>query len=242
MVEATQASIGWPIRRPAWAGLCSNPEQSRSRVRQKSNVALSSMPSATMRKPIAWPSSIVDRTRSRSRSVRGFEALDEVPVELELADSEAAQVGQRRDPGAEVVDRDDETQSLQLLDDPSGGLELRDDAVSVISRTRASREDRYFRAGSRTISTKPVRAGSSAETLTETPDGRPPAASRRTVPSGFRRAPTSVTSASVRLPRPEGGTCRVGAVRAAGDSSAQGLDGQDLAGSQVELGLVVQHR
>ena len=35
----------------------------------RSKVASSSMPSATIRSPIAWPRSIVERTRSRSRSL-----------------------------------------------------------------------------------------------------------------------------------------------------------------------------
>ena len=36
------------------------------------------------------------------------EARDEAAIELELADGEAAQIRQRREPGAEVVHRDDE--------------------------------------------------------------------------------------------------------------------------------------
>ena len=59
----------------------------------------------------------------------GAEAGDERAVELELADREAAQVGERREAGAEVVDRDDDAErraasSMTAL----GALEVGDDA------------------------------------------------------------------------------------------------------------------
>ena len=64
---------------------------------------------------------------SRSLGVRG-EAGDERAVELELANREVAQVGERGEPGAEVVDRDDQAEVAELLDDDSRAVEVGDDA------------------------------------------------------------------------------------------------------------------
>ncbi len=51
--------------------------------------------------------------------VGGDKAGDEHAVQLELADGEVAQVGERGEAGTEVVYRDDEAKVVQLLDDGS---------------------------------------------------------------------------------------------------------------------------
>ena len=57
----------------------------------------------------------------------GDESVDERPVELELGDCEAAQVGERGETGAEVVDRDAEAELAQLVDDLPAALEVTND-------------------------------------------------------------------------------------------------------------------
>ena len=54
------------------------------------------------------------------------QAGDEAAVELELADGQASQVGQRGEAGAEVVDRDDQAEIVKPLDGVLAALEIGD--------------------------------------------------------------------------------------------------------------------
>jgi hypothetical protein len=63
-----------------------------------------------------------------SRLLGGDEAADEGAVQLELADCEIAQVGERGEAGAEVVDRHGQAEVPQLFDDGFRSQVVRDDA------------------------------------------------------------------------------------------------------------------
>ena len=76
---------------------------SRARAAVASCSAVST-PSATTSRPSAWPSATTARTIARRRSSRPS-AGDERAVDLEHVDREPPQVGERRVPGPEVVER-----------------------------------------------------------------------------------------------------------------------------------------
>jgi hypothetical protein len=64
------------------------------------------------------------RVRQRTPLARDLEPGDERPVDLQRVDRESAQIGERAVAGTEVVDRDPDSQRLQLFEQEGGGLRL----------------------------------------------------------------------------------------------------------------------
>ena len=188
----------------------------------------------------------VDRRADQLQVTRALvlgQARDERAVELQLADRERAEVGERGEAGAEVVDRDDDAESRQLLDDRSA---TRSNSsmmlVSVISSTSA-RAGRSCsdRAAPARRAVKPASSRLLAEMLTETVTSLSARAPRRALRERLRRAPSASALASGRPPRPAAGTSAAGSARAAGARQRTSAStASDLAGPQVELRLVVQ--
>ena len=87
------------------------------------------MPSATATRPSAWAR--LDEVGGDRRVLRVvLDALDERAVDLDHVDREAAQLLERREAGAEVVDRDAHAERVQLLElgaGPVAGGALDDD-------------------------------------------------------------------------------------------------------------------
>src|SRR5207342_2362307 len=71
---------------------------------------------------------VADRTHDRLRQRRGFEAADEAAVDLDVVDVEIAEVAERTEAGAEVVQREAATEVAHLADEALRALAIADDA------------------------------------------------------------------------------------------------------------------
>ena len=102
------------------------------------------------------PGQLHDRPRDDVVVLVAAEAVDELAGDLEHVDREPAQVGQRRVPGAEVVDRDPDAEGLEppegrgrrlavLHEDRLG--DLQDETARVEARLGERRGDRVDDAG-----------------------------------------------------------------------------------------------
>ena len=187
-LAGAQIAPPWPER----ACRRSTPGRRRSRGCAEGRAsAWSSIPSATTRIPSACPRSIVERTSCTSRPSPSLaRRRDEGAVQLELADGERAEVGERREARAEVVDRDDNADVVELV---HGALAPSNSAirlVSVISSTSASRGKSWRSSRSRTEPAKPASIRLVAEMFTETASRLSSARARLRIEPGPGRAPS----------------------------------------------------
>ena len=126
---------------------------------------------------------------------------DEAAVEVQFADGEAAEIGERGEAGAEVVDRDDEAEIVELLDRELGALEvgdrgglghLEDECAGTQPVLRRSRSTRSGKSGSRR---------SEAEMFTETARSHRRRARSSTATSPHRGRARSARPSARRLRR-----------------------------------------